>query len=476
MTEPCDLTALEARQLMGERKLSPVELLESCLSRIEKTNGAVNAIVAMDADAARKRARELEQAFARGEDPGPIAGIPVGIKDLQATAGLRTTRGSLLYKDDVPTEDEYSVSNIRRAGGVILAKTNTPEFGAGANTRNRVYGATGNPFDPDKTCGGSSGGSAVALALSQVPLATGSDLGGSLRTPASFCGVVGFRPSPGVVPYVDRPASLAPFSVNGPMGRTVADAHLLLRAQMGRDQRDPFSSDDNLRVPETLTGADLGSLRVAVSPDLGCAPIDRAIADVFRARVSTFRNAFREVQERAPDFGPVHDVFEIHRCVQFVAAHRERLEKSRDLLDRNVIDNTERGLKLSLPDVSWAHVEQTKLYKRFLAFFKDVDVLICPAASVSPFPHSQLFVDEINGEKMPTYMRWLAISYAPTVALACAVALPCGVDHLGMPFGIQVIGPNGSDARVLQVSHALEQVLAQNEETVRPVPDLARLS
>ena len=476
MTEPCDLTALEARRLMGERKLSPVELLESCLSRIEKTNGAVNAVVAMDADAARKRARELEQAFARGENPGAIAGIPVGIKDLQATAGLRTTRGSLLYKDDVPTEDEYSVGNIRRAGGVILAKTNTPEFGAGANTRNRVYGATGNPFDPVKTCAGSSGGSAVALALSQVPLATGSDLGGSLRTPASFCGVVGFRPSPGVVPYVDRPASLAPFSVNGPMGRTVADAHLLLRAQMGRDQRDPFSSDDNLRIPEALTGADLGSLRVAVSPDLGCAPIDRAIADVFRARVATFRNAFREVQERAPDFGPVHDVFEIHRCVQFVAAHRERLEKSRDLLDRNVIDNTERGLKLSLPDVSWAHVEQTKLYKRFLAFFKDVDVLICPAASVSPFPHSQLFVDEINGEKMPTYMRWLAVSYAPTVALACAVALPCGVDHLGMPFGIQVIGPNGSDARVLQVAHALEQVLAQNEETVRPVPDLARLS
>ena len=476
MTEPCDLTALEARRLMGERKLSPVELLESCLSRIEKTNGAVNAVVAMDADAARKRARELEQAFARGEDPGAIAGIPIGIKDLQATAGLRTTRGSLLYKDDVPTEDEYSVGNIRRAGGVILAKTNTPEFGAGANTRNRVYGATGNPFDPDKTCGGSSGGSAVALALSQVPLATGSDLGGSLRTPASFCGVVGFRPSPGVVPYVDRPASLAPFSVNGPMGRTVADAHQLLRAQMGRDQRDPFSSDDNLRIPETLTGANLGSMRVAVSPDLGCAPIDRAIADVFRARVATFRNAFREVQERAPDFGPVHDIFEIHRCVQFVAAHRERLEKSRDLLDRNVIDNTERGLKLSLPDVSWAHVEQTKLYKRFLAFFNDVDVLISPAASVSPFPHSQLFVDEINDEKMPTYMRWLAISYAPTVALACAVALPCGVDHLGMPFGIQVIGPNGSDARVLQVAHALEKVLAQNKETARPVPDLTRLS
>jgi amidase len=473
MSEPCDLPAVEARRLIGARKLSPVELLESCIGRIDKTNKAVNAIVAMDLKRAGKRAKEIEQAIGRGEDAGLLGGLPIGVKDLQATAGLRTTWGSLLYKDHVPTEDEYNVANIRRAGGVILAKTNTPEFGAGANTRNRVYGATGNPFDPDKTCAGSSGGSAAALALGQVPLATGSDLGGSLRTPASFCGVAGFRPSPGVVPNVDRAASLTPFSVSGPMGRTVADAHLLLRAQMGRDKRDPFSSDDNRRIPETLTGADLGALRVAVSPDLGCAPIDRAIADVFRARVASFRHAFREVQERAPDFGPVHDVFEVHRCVQFVAAHRERLEKSRDLLDRNVIDNTERGMKLSLPDVSRAHVEQTKLYKRVLAFFQEVDVLICPAASVSPFPHAQLFVEEINGEKMPTYMRWLALTYAPTTALACAAALPCGVDHLGMPFGIQVIGPNGSDARVLEVAHALEQVLAQHKDTARPVPILA---
>lgn len=476
MTEPCDLSAVEARRLIGTRKLSPVELLESCIGRIEKTNKSVNSVVAMDCDAARKRAREIEQAIGRGEDPGPLAGLPIGVKDLQATAGLRTTLGSLLYKDNVPADDEFNVANIRRAGGIILGKTNTPEFGAGANTANRVYGPTGNPFDPTKTCAGSSGGSAVALALGQVALATGSDLGGSLRTPASFCGVAGFRPSPGVVPNVDRPASLTPFSVSGPMGRTVADAHLLLRAQMSQDKRDPFSSTDNARIPERLASADLGSLRVAVSTDLGCAPIDRAIAETFRARVGTFHHAFKEVQERAPDFGPVHDVFEVHRCVQFVAAHRERLEKARDLLDRNVIDNTERGLKLSLADVSRAHVEQTKLYKRFLAFFKDVDVLICPAASVSPFPHAQLFVEEINGEKMPTYMRWLAITYAPTVALACAAALPCGVDHLGMPFGIQVIGPNGSDARVLEVAHALEQVLAKDKVTARPVPPLPVLT
>jgi Asp-tRNA(Asn)/Glu-tRNA(Gln) amidotransferase A subunit family amidase len=254
------------------------------------------------------------------------------------------------------------------------------------------------------------------------------------------------------------------------MGRSVEDAHLLLLAQMGRDKRDPYSSDDSRRIPGRLRPADLGRMRAAVSADLGCAPVDAKIAEIFRARVKVFGPAFRETAERAPDFGRVHDAFEVHRCVSFVAQHRERLEKSRDLLDRNVIDNTERGLKLSLADVSAAHLEQTRLYKRFLAFFKEADVLICPAASVSPFPHAQLFMEEINGERLPTYMRWLAITYAPTMALACSVALPCGLDHLGLPFGIQVVGPNGSDAKVLEIALALEQVLAANKETARPVP------
>lgn len=470
MTQACDLSAVEARRLIGARRLSPTELLESCLRRIEATNGAVNAIVAMDADAARKQAKAVEAKLARGEDAGLLAGLPLGIKDLQPTAGLRSTQGSLLFKDHVPSEDEFGVANLRAAGGVILAKTNTPEFGAGANTTNRVYGPTGNPFDPVKTCGGSSGGSAASLALGQVPLATGSDLGGSLRTPAGFCGVVGFRPSPGVVPYVDRSASLFPFSVHGPMGRSVEDTHLLLRAQMRRDKRDPFSSDDAARMPARLQPADIGRMRVALSPDLGCAPVDKDIAAVFAERSKFIASAFRESAQAAPDFADVHTCFEVHRCVSFVAAHGERLAKHRDLLDRNVIDNTERGLKLTLPDVSRAHIAQTQIYKRYLSFFKDFDVLICPAAAVSPFPHKQLFVEEINGQRMPTYMRWLAISYAPTIALSCGAVLPCGVDKHGMPFGIQVLGPNGSDARVLEIALALEQVLAANKETARPIP------
>jgi amidase len=475
MTDASDLSALEARRLIGTRKLSPVELLDSCLKRIDATNPSINAFVAMDEERARDDARLAEEWVMAGETLGALHGLPVGVKDLQATEGLRTTWGSLIYKDHVPTEDEASVANVRGAGAIIVGKTNTPEFGAGANTTNRVYGATGNPFNPKLTSAGSSGGSAAALALGQVPLATGSDYGGSLRTPAGFCGVVGFRPSPGVIPSVDKAAALLPWGVTGPMARSVGDAHLLLKSQLSIDVRDPFSSSDNLDIPDQLTGADLSSVRVAVSPDLGCAPVDKAIAAVFAARMKTFGHVFNEVEERAPDFSGVHDIFEVHRGLAFVAQHGERLATQRELLDRNVIDNTERGLKYSLEDVAKGNVEQTKLYKRVLSFFDDVDVLICPAASVSPFPHKQLFVEKINGETMPTYMRWLAIAYAPTMALCCVAAIPCGVDDKGLPFGIQIIGPKGADARVLEIAFALEQVLAGIPDTRRPVPDWRKL-
>lgn len=476
MTEPCDLPAIEARRLIGRKALSPVELAESCIARIGAVDGALNAITAIDEEGARTAAKAAEKAVMDGEPLGLLHGLPVGIKDLQATKGLRTTWGSLLYKDHVPETDDPVVANVRDEGGIILCKTNTPEFGAGANTTNRVFGATGNPYDPEKTCGGSSGGSAVAVATGMTPVATGSDHGGSLRTPASFCGVVGFRPSPGLVPRTTRPVALLPMPVLGPMARTVADAHLLLRAQLDLDKDDPFSSDDLMRIPEVLEGVDLGSLKVAFSTDLGCAPVDNDIRKVFEKKTSAFKHIFADADNVNPDLGEdVHEAFEILRSIQFYAAHKERLENNRDLLGPNVINNTERALTYSLPDVAWAHKAQSSLYTRFRRFFDDADILICPAAAVSPFPHAQLFVEEINGEKMPTYMRWLAMSYALTMALPSAVCLPCGLDHLGMPFGIQVAGPIGSDAFVLEVAFALEQVLAENCETVRPRPDLEKL-
>ena len=471
MTEPCDLSAVAARRLIGAKKLSPVELMASCLKRIAVTNPTSNAIVAMDEGLARKQAKAAEKQAMRGDALGLLHGLPTAIKDLNPVAGLRSTWGSLIFKDHVPEADDPMVANVRAAGANIFAKSNVPEFGAGANTKNRVYGPTTNPFDVNLTPAGSSGGAAAALALGQVPVATGSDYGGSLRTPAAFCGVVGFRPSPGIVPSPDRAAGLIPWGVNGPMGRTVEDTYLLLKAQLDVDAADPFSSTDALDFPEALEPADLSSVRVAFSPDLGVCPIDKDIAKLFRARAKTLSAYFGQPQEGSPDFSGVHDIFEVHRGLSFVTGHQEKLAKHKKLLDRNVIDNTERGLKLTVEQIGRGFVEQHQLYKRVLAYFDDVDVVICPAAAVSPFPHEQLFIEQINGEKMPTYMRWLAISYAPTMALCCSAVVPCGRDHKGLPFGLQIFGPKGSDLQVLEVALALEQAMA-GTDMARPLPKI----
>ncbi len=471
MTNPCDLTAVEARRLIGAKKLSPVELLGSCLKRIALTNPKSNAIVVMDEALAKKQAKAAEKQVMKGEPLGLLHGLPTAIKDLNPVAGMRSTWGSLIFKDHVPEADDPMVANVRAAGANIFAKTNVPEFGAGGNTRNRVFGATTNPFDAKLTAAGSSGGTAAALALNQVPVATGSDYGGSLRTPAAFCGIVGFRPSPGLVPSPDRMGGLLPWGVNGPMGRTVEDAYLLLKAQLDVDPADPFSSTDALDFPELLEPADLSSVRVAFSTDLGVCPIDKDIAKVFRARAKVLSAYFANPSERAPDFSGVHEIFEVHRGLAFVTTHQEKLAKHKKLLDRNVIDNTERGLKLTVEEIGRGFVEQHALYKRVLDYFDDVDVVVTPASSVAPFPHDQLFVEEINGERMPTYMRWLSIAYAPTMALCCAAVVPCGVDNKGLPFGLQVFGPRGSDLQVLEVALALERAMA-GTDMARPVPKI----
>jgi Asp-tRNA(Asn)/Glu-tRNA(Gln) amidotransferase A subunit family amidase len=475
MTELCDSSAVELRLMIGAKEISPVELLDSCIARTEAVDGTVNAMVTRDFERARKTAKGAEQAVMAGQALGALHGLPIGIKDLNATEGLRTTQGSLLYKDHVPEADERMVAALRAAGAIVFGKTNTPEFGAGANTKNRVFGVTGNPFDLSRTCGGSSGGSAAALATGMVPLATGSDLGGSLRTPAGFCGVVGIRPTPGTVPSETRAVGLSPLSVQGPMGRSVADAALLLSAQAAHDRRDPYSHALDPALLRGPTQVDLSSLKVGFTEDLGVAAVDDGVRKVFRARMARIAPLFGTCKTRDPDLGPAHEIFETLRGVLFVAAHKERLERHRDRLGPNVIDNTERGLRYNLADVAWAHVEQAKTYRRFLALMAEVDVLIAPVCSVPPFPHDQLYVDEINGKKMDTYMRWLAISYGVTLTTHPVVALPCGRDGLGLPFGIQVIGRMGGDARLIDIAHSLETAMAAEPDLARPLPDLEKL-
>lgn len=474
-TDLCDLDAVELRRRIGSKEVSPVELLESCIARIEAVNPALNAMVATCVERARAEARAAEKAVLLGEDLGLLHGLPLGVKDLNLTEGLRTTFGSLLYEDHVPEADERMVATLRDEGAILLGKTNTPEFGAGANTRNKVYGATGNPFDPELTCGGSSGGAAVALATGMVPLATGSDFGGSLRTPAGFCGVVGFRPTPGVVPDEDRSVGLSPFPVQGPMGRTVGDTALLLAAQADWDLRDPFSAAPDPALGEAPAPLDLAGLRVAISEDLGCAPLDDGIREVFRSRMAQLAPAFAAAEAQDPDLGPVHEVFEILRGVYFLAAHKERVEQHRELLGPNVVDNVERGLVYTAADIAWAHVEQSRLYRRFLALLEDFDVLICPACSVPPFPHEQLYVAEINGQPMDTYMRWLAITYGITMTTHPVAVLPCGRDDKGLPFGIQVVGRYQDDATLLRIAAALERRMADLPDLARPLPDLSQL-
>ncbi len=476
MSDLCDKTATELRSLIGRKDISPVELVESCIERIETTDKALNAVVTPTFDYARDEAARAEKAVLDGDDLGLLHGLPIGIKDLEATSGILTTLGSQLYANHVPEKDQGSVANIRAEGGIVIGKTNTPEFGAGANTRNLVFGATGNPFAPEKTCGGSSGGSAVALATGMMPLASGSDYGGSLRTPAGFCGVVGIRPSPGVVAAESRPVGLLPFSVLGPMGRTVDDAYLLLQAQMGVDPRDPFSTAPDVDLFAPLEAADLSSIRAMITPDLGGAPMSNSYRSIFAKRVETFSRYFASAEDGTPDFTDVDNCFEVLRGVNFVAAHGERVRLHRDKLSPNVVDNVDRGLSHSLEDVAIAHLQQSQIARNWLDLFEDIDVVICPAAATTPFDHSQWSVNEIDGVEMPTYMRWLAITYMPTMALASAVVLPCGLDDKKMPFGIQILSAPGNDRLVIEVAKALESALACHAETTRPSPDLAMLS
>ena len=481
MTEPCDLTAVQARRLIGQKPLAPSELLESCIARIEAIDHAVNAIPARDFAAARATAKHADAAVARGEALPALHGLPIGIKDLEDTGGLRTTYGSVIYRDHVPAEDERIVAAVRAAGAIVIGKTNVPEFGAGANTRNAVYGATGNPFDPQKSAAGSSGGSAAALATGMAPLCTGSDTGGSLRNPAAFCGIVGFRPTPGLVPSDKRGVGWSNLPVLGPMARTVPDTCLLLSAIASDDACDPLATTVHGRTvqrPEHFarpTPIDLSRLRVALTPDFGFAPTERHIAEIFAERTASFRHVFARAEHATPDCSGADEAFEVLRATVLLSAHLEKVRTRPRDVGPNVTANVEEGLRYTAADVARAHTLQTTLYRRWQAFFRDFDVILTPSITISPRSWRELYPAEIDGKPTRTYFHWLALAYAVTLPGHPAVSLPVGVDRSGMPFGLQIVGPRGGDACVLSVAAALESLLAGDARTARPVPDLATL-
>lgn len=476
MTQPCDLNAHEARRLLIARELSAVELLESCLARIADVNGTVNAVTAMDEQRARREAEDADRAFAKGGDLPPLTGLPVGIKDLNRTAGLRTTYGSLLHANDVPDTDEAMVARLRRAGAIILAKTNTPEFGSGSNTDNRVFGATRNPYNLARTPGGSSGGSAAALATGMLPLAHGSDTGGSLRNPATWCGIVGFRPTPGLVARETRTLNYTHFSVQGPMGRSVADASLMLSGLAGDDPRDVLAGPCDPEAFINLPPVDLSSLRVAWSTDFGgTAPIDEPIRQSFAAVIKEISPWFGTCTERNPDFASARDVFWTLRCIYYMASHEERVAAHRDILSPNIVSNVEAGRSMCLTDVARAERAWAKLYADFEAFFADVDLLIVPGNAVSPFLIADGIPKSVGGKPMQNYVDASLIRSALTLTGHPVIALPAGLDSVGMPFGVQIVGRRRKDLDLLAAAAALETQIATRPSLAIPRPDLASL-
>jgi amidase len=469
------LSAVELRRRIGSKEISPVELLAACIDRIGAIDPAVNAIAATDYARARQQAKAAEAAVLRGSDLGTLHGLPVGIKDLTDTEGLLTSHGSPLYRHHVPKADAAMVALLRQAGAVIVAKTNTPEFGAGANTRNPVWGATGNPFDPRLNAGGSSGGSAVALACDMLPLCTGSDMGGSLRIPAAKCGVVGLRPSPGVVPHEARPLGWTPIGVLGPMGRTLADLRLLFAAQVGVSEHDPLAFPLPIGDVGRARPVDLGRLRLAWTVNFGQCPVSGEIGKLMRARMAAMRHLFRSCDEVSFDFGDADRCFDIVRAQSFVAQHQAAYERDPASLGPNVRANYELGGRLSLSDVAWAHAEQTRIFHRFQAHFRDYDLVLSPTTPVSPFPWSRLYLAELEGKPLRNYYHWLALTYYISLVTNPAISLPCGLDDHGMPFGVQVIGRFRGDVELLNAAEAMEQACASIAELRRPRPDVSKL-
>lgn len=474
------LPAVEALALMRSGELRATELLDACIARIDQLDPVVNAMVIRNFADARALAEAADAAHPRGESTGALHGLPVAIKDLQATAGIRTTYGSPAFKDNVPTEDAGVVARIRAAGGIIVGKTNIPERSIGANTVNPLFGATGNPFDPSLTCGGSSGGSAVALASQMAPLATGSDHGGSVRIPACYCGVVGHRATPGMVPFETRSMPQNFYSVQGPMARTVADTALLLSVMADRTDvplpHDPMMFPFDASVFATLDTVDPSKLRIAFTEDLGGVLVSETIRSTFRERIERIRPYVAACDEHPIDLRQAPDVDWKIRSDIFVAQYHREAETWDDAFNPNIQQSYNAALTMQMQDIAAARRVQMELNQTFQQVFADYDIVLCPGVSVAPFPWIDRNPTHVDGVPVDNYMAWLALSSSLTVVGHPVTALPCGLDAQGTPFGLQVVGPMYQDHAVLSAAAALEQLFADDDTMKRPIPDFEQLA
>ena len=451
------MTAVELVHHIRTKSLSVREVMEAHLAQIERVNPKVNAIVTLVADQAMEGAIAADEAIASGDVVGPLHGLPIAHKDLVPTKGIRTTFGSPIYKDFVPDHDGLIVERLKKAGAITIGKTNTPEFGAGSQTYNEVFGETLNPYDTTKTCGGSSGGAAVSLACGMQPIADGSDMGGSLRNPANFCNVVGFRTSPGRVPVWPAIVGWFPISVQGPMARTVKDAALMLSAIAGPDPRSPISINEPGNIFARSLERDFSGVHIAWSRDFGGIPVDPQVTQVIDAQRDVFNALGCVIVDDEPDFSDADEVFKVWRAWRFELAYGELLATHRDEMKETVIWNIEEGKQLRGSQIGRAAIKRTELYHRIREFMERVEFLILPVNQVPPFDVSQRYVTEINGVEMETYIDWMKSCYYISVTGLPAISVPCGFTSEGLPVGIQIVGRQHDDLGVLQLAHAFEQ-------------------
>ena len=451
------LSASEAVALLRKTEVSPSEMVEASIQRIEAVDETVNSLPIRAFDRAREQAKSID-VKAAAENPRSLCGLPIAVKGYNDLGGVVTTYGSPIFAENAAEVSDATVAQLEENDAVPIAKSNVPEW-AGGHTFNPVFGTTRNPWNTALSAGGSSGGSSVALATGQVWLATGNDLGGSLRTPASFNGIVGLRPSPGRVPRGSRLPAFDTLWVEGPMGRSVRDVALMFDAGVGQSTGDPFSFND----PTTLfqNELDTGTLpkRVAFSPDLGIVPMAKEVADVCQTAAARFADLGAEVTIDAPDFTGALDGFQALRAVLLAVLMEPILEQHRDKIAPEIIGNIERGLEITPEQIFEAERARHQLFHRMAKFFETHDFLVCPTTSITPFPVEQRYVTEIDGKPCETYIDWFSITFALTMTSCPTISLPCGFSEKGMPIGMQIVGKPKGEAALLRVAHHMEALL-----------------
>ena len=458
MSELVWMTAVELAALIRRGEVSSTEVLRAHLEQIDAVNPELNAIITYLPEMALELARGADEKQARGEELGPLHGLPIAHKDANETKGIRTTMGSPVYSDYIPESDDLIIARLKDAGCVTLGKTNVPEFGAGSHTFNRVFGATRNPYNLNRTCGGSSGGAAVALAAGMIPIADGSDLGGSLRNPASFCNVVGFRPSPGRVPKYPASNAWERLGVDGPMGRTVQDVTLLLRAIAGYDPRAPISLGDPASIFAGDLGRDFAAVKIAYSPDLGELPVDPQVTQTIEKQLSVFSDLGCRLESAHPDFRDAYDIFQTLRAWSFELSFAERFaEFGEEQFKETIRWNVAQGKDLTAGQISRTESKRTELFHRVREFLDTYEFLLLPTAQVPPFLLEWEYPSQINGLAMETYIDWMMSCAFITVTELPAISVPCGFTDDGLPVGLQIVGRPRSDFAVLQLAYAFQE-------------------